>query len=760
MTPRSRSSGLPDCASPFHNPLYTAPVNPLQGANPGLNTHAFTRLGIPVPANYSAPSYGALEEDLNIHLQAFRLGEILFTVCSCEQWKDQGTNIKTRTDRVEGNQYNGYDWAAQCTPNGDGTYGADPEGFGTGTWDCPDPRKPGERLGGLSDEKVQRVNAQVNNPANGWNNQENTATAESEPADPRQIKGNFTHDDDARSAELGYRLTVAIGMANDYNGYIASYREYQRGDHYRKALTAWGPHSADYLATRLVTLGRRLKSPDEPLPTDQQQESDPLITGRITADNAFNDQRATAFGTTGAGLIDAYEARLPDDGGKAEPVTQPPDVERFGVALFTWNGGSNFTDSPDVRVQRRVGSAWREYADGTGEVPITIKYPQGPEVPSYESGSFRWEWTAHFEPFVSRFDLGDRPRATPVSRYRFVVKGSRREGRTVVPYTVVSRVFEVNPWSGIAVRDLRAENDGRVSLRIGPRTRREAKGGGGPDIADEIGPIDYPDSYKSPAPFIRDEKEFLRDPDAPADPDKLEWFCVQCSWRPWLDEGDAETVDLTFVGPGGAQRVAAVRRGDRWVSERSLRRGEAAYVGSGCAQDAYGNYNRAPSAVVGRDGVAATAACATQSASLRAPALRHPQGTAGRPADRSRGARTHPGAEPQGLPRLHAAAAHDRSLLLLRSSPPAHRLSVAGVPAAPAAVGAAPRARPRDLHDHLELALPRLRRPPRHPRTAAARQAATGWGSTSGCCAASPGPPWSSRCAPARCARWACSTAA
>ena len=46
-------------------------------------------------------------------------------------------------------------------------------------------------------------------------------------------------------------------MANDYNGYIATYREYQRGDHYRKALTAWGPHSSDYMATRLVGDGRR-----------------------------------------------------------------------------------------------------------------------------------------------------------------------------------------------------------------------------------------------------------------------------------------------------------------------------------------------------------------------------------------------------------------------------------------------------------------------------------------------------------------------
>ena len=45
-------------------------------------------------------------------------------------------------------------------------------------------------------------------------------------------------------------------MANDYNGYIASYREFQRGDHYRKALTAWGPHSSDYMASRLVNMGR------------------------------------------------------------------------------------------------------------------------------------------------------------------------------------------------------------------------------------------------------------------------------------------------------------------------------------------------------------------------------------------------------------------------------------------------------------------------------------------------------------------------
>ncbi len=64
-----------------------------------------------------------------------------------------------------------------------------------------------------------------------------------------------------------------------------------------------------------------------------------------------------------------------------------------------------------------------------------------------------------------------------------------------MPYTVTSREFRVRPWTGITVEDLRREADGRVSFRVGPRHSHEAKGDGGPAIRDEIGPVDYPDSY-------------------------------------------------------------------------------------------------------------------------------------------------------------------------------------------------------------------------------------------------------------------------
>ena len=151
------------------------------------------------------------------------------------------------------------------------------------------------------------MKAQVNNDANGWNDLSNILWAESEPTDPTQIKGNYTHAE--LPPGLGYRLTVPISMANDYNGYIASYREYQRGDHYRKALTAWGPHSSDYMATRLVGMGGELNG-GPTLPDEVGQE-------KVVADLALNDQRADKLGEIGETSVTAYEAALPDDGGSA-----------------------------------------------------------------------------------------------------------------------------------------------------------------------------------------------------------------------------------------------------------------------------------------------------------------------------------------------------------------------------------------------------------------------------------------------------------
>ena len=576
--------GLPDCenavgvlqslASLFGLP--EPPDPPSVPIDPGISTDDFQSRGIPLPENYSAPSYTGLAEDVSVHLQAFRLGDILITVCSCEQWKDQSYDIKTRTDTVQGNQYIGYDWASRCAYDGDTA----------GTWTCPDPRNPSTNLPPIPSHNFLRMRAQVNNDAAGWNDVSNLLWAESEPTDTTQIKGNYTHGE--LPSELGYRLTVPISMANDYNGYIASYREYQRGDHYRKALTAWGPHSSDYLASRLVAMGGHLNGgPDLPPETGQE---------KVTADVALNDQRAEKLGLIGDTSVKAYEASLPDDGGLARALEQPRDVQRFAAAFFKWNGGSNFTDNPRVEVQRLEAGGWTPYAGQSGEIPVTLEFPEGQDVQSYLEGGHEWHWTAHFEAFAANFDTTEGLRATPEATYRFVVDGRRREGRTPVPYHLESQPFRVDVWDGITVEDLRVERAGRISFTVGPR-RKLTVSSGGPAIQAEIGPIDYPDSYTSPARFIENAREAFRDPAAPSDPARLEWYCFACSFRPWADTGRPDRAWLTVVRADGTQeRLRAQLRGDRFIVSRTLKRGERAYVATGDVTDAFGNVNGAPSA--------------------------------------------------------------------------------------------------------------------------------------------------------------------
>jgi hypothetical protein len=634
--------GLPDCAGPtslFGEVGLDAP--PQTAQRPGPTLDDIKRLGIPIPDNYGAPSYTGLEEDISVHLQAFRIGPILFTVCSCEQWADQSRNIKSRTDRIAGNEWMGFDWPSyrglddtgvECFehPPYDGSNWSCPHPQTAkttpcfresgGTWSCPNPTKEcllkgdaftntcrgtplDARLTGISDGALARVRAQVRSCANGWNSVGWAANAESEPVDVTKIKGSYTCDDDARSAQLGYALTVPISMANDYNGYIATYREYQRGDHYRKALTGWGPHSSDYMATRMVKLGRQLNggpAPDRTLAGAPDPDADlPVLDAKTTVDQLVAETKTQVLGAAGSQVVNAYTARLPDEAGPPAALTQPKDVQRFHVAAFTWRGGSNYTDNPAVEVQRLVKERWEPFADQSGEIPVTVRYPGLGDLPAYLTGGQQWRWTAWFEAFASRYDLPGSPRATPAGSYRFVVSGQARRGGRAADYRVVSEAFRVGAWTGIAVDNVRVQHSGRIALKLAP--------------------IDYPDSYgdvPGKPRFIKHVRTFVRDPAAPNDPRRFEWFCNDCSFRPWADTGRATRAVVTFArGSRVVARVRGRRSGDRWLTRRHLRRGERAYVCTGDIRDQFGNRNASASLIVSAQ--QPRGAAPTRSAALR-----------------------------------------------------------------------------------------------------------------------------------------------
>src|SRR3712207_395468 len=118
-------------------------------------------------------------------------------------------------------------------------------------------------------------------------------------------------------------------------------------DHYRKALTAYGPHTADYMSTRMVRLARHLRD-GEPIPGEPLDDV-------AAADEARQATVSQILGLASGAAFDAWMASLPDDKGPAAVVAEPvAELQRFGAASVTWRGGSNAVDNPVVRVERLV----------------------------------------------------------------------------------------------------------------------------------------------------------------------------------------------------------------------------------------------------------------------------------------------------------------------------------------------------------------------------------------------------------------------
>src|SRR3546814_17213641 len=122
------------------------------------------------------------------------------------------------------------------------------------------------------------MRAQVHNDARGWDAPAYALTAESEPPSLADIKGNFTREEIQDLGVPGYKLAVGVGHAGDYNGYTVSYREYMSRDSYRKALTPYGPHTPDYMVTRLVRMAAAMTGGAElaPEPLDVLPHVDEL----------------------------------------------------------------------------------------------------------------------------------------------------------------------------------------------------------------------------------------------------------------------------------------------------------------------------------------------------------------------------------------------------------------------------------------------------------------------------------------------------
>ena len=571
--------GLPDCQrtsdppDPF--PGVTLPISPNL-------LKALKSAGVPVPDNYDVSSFGTVEENARIKLQAVRIGDVLLASCSCEAQADLIRNLESRTDGSVGNQWFGFDYANQAHVDE-----AWPVGYDQGqpatevracyattpsSYSCPDPRDYlGQRRLAVTKTAFDHMEAEINHDAAGWNDPSYVAQANSEPNDISQIKGNFTHTELGAGAFAtcpGYAVSVGLGHTGDYDGYTVSYREYMARDAYRKALTTYGPHTADYMNTNLLSMAANLRC-GAPL---LAQPTDPIAT----ADEERQQAEATALGQISSAYYDAWTAQIPDSAGPAAAVTQPAaQVQRFDDATFTWTGGDNWTDNPTAQVERQAADgSWQPYADQSGEVVVSLATPGSfvTSAPAYRSGAQAWHWTASFEVFDASPRVDQVGGQVADGIYRFVVDGSIHTGGAVKPYHVVSAPFTVVPWTGIVARDL------QVSARSASFT---------------VDPINYPrlPAHRSQLRFYADDQGGLVDAHGGY---VYSVVCKRCAVRPWATVGSVASAYVVVTSAGGHQRQVPAAYDDvtgRWVANVNVRPGDVVSVPAGAIRDTYGETN-------------------------------------------------------------------------------------------------------------------------------------------------------------------------
>jgi hypothetical protein len=576
------AAGLPDCQRT------SQPPDPFPGVtlpfSPGV-LKTLKSAGVPVPDNYDVPSFGSVEENARIKLQAVRIGDILLASCSCEAQADLIRNLESRTDSAAGDQWYGFDYANQAHVDEAWPIGYDQGQPATqvracyaltpASYSCPDPRDYlGQRRLTVTKPAYDHMEAQINNDAAGWNDPSYAAQANSEPSDASQIKGNFTHTElgaGAFAACRGYAVSVGLGHTGDYDGYTVSYREYMARDAYRKALTTYGPHTADYMNTNLLAMAANLRCGSPLLP----QPTDPIAT----ADEQRQQAESIAFGQISSAYYDAWTAQIPDSAGPAAPITQPAaQIQRFDDATFSWNGGDNWTDNPTARVERQAADgSWQPYADQSGEVVVSLTTPGDlvSSAPGYRSGTQAWKWTASFEVFDASPRVDQVGGQVADGVYRFVVDGSIHAGGAVKPYHLASSPFTVVPWTGITAHDLQVS---------------------GHSASFVVDPIRYPrvPAHSSQLAFYADDQGGLVNA---AGQYVYSVVCKRCAVRPWATTSTVASAFVLVTSATGHDRRVPASYDDatgRWVANVELRPGDTVTVPAGGIVDRYGETNGQP----------------------------------------------------------------------------------------------------------------------------------------------------------------------
>lgn len=181
-----------------------------------------------------------------------------------------------------------------------------------------------------------------------------------------RIEQNFSTT--VASEEAQVPIVSVISLVNTYAGYVVTRWEFENRSHYRQSLTTFGPETADYMNTWILSLNEELHGGvrrEEPWPTWLEDDMDGF-------------DRATLWFREAEEGVPAFMRALPaSDPDEVATILEAPqfreadasNTDRFPHRVdFSWVGGTNDVDVPQVWVERFNESedTWETVAHGPG----------------------------------------------------------------------------------------------------------------------------------------------------------------------------------------------------------------------------------------------------------------------------------------------------------------------------------------------------------------------------------------------------------
>lgn len=265
---------------------------------------------------------------------------------------------------------------------------------------------------------------------------------------PGEVTGMYAEQWRRRaSAELGVEHAMAVGYAQDHEGYLLIPEDWLVGG-YEPNINLWGPLQAEHVMEGMLTLSQDVLST-----LDEREDPDPLGTWSPTtyATVPLPTQSPDTTPLAGTRITEAPEyLYLPRE--MTLDLAIPATCPRVQcVVQLAWYGGDPAVDLPRVVLERLEGAGWVEVTGASGR-PITdawtdilTTWTPLPLYPHEDPQEHPW-WAA----WQAVGHVHDRP-GLPLGTYRLRVDGQRYIGAetswpyTSSAYTLASDPFEVVP---------------------------------------------------------------------------------------------------------------------------------------------------------------------------------------------------------------------------------------------------------------------------------------------------------------------------